>query len=154
MKKLLFILCWLPFCAIAWAQSQVAPKHIDADFRQVRSSAMLQTDQVLTGRFVFDAPDRIQWKYNGGVEARLPEQMLRFISRAVGGGFLQSDEDFEVSRQGDMLTLTPKKKQLKKMFSSIVIRFSAQTGIAEEVLMTETGGDSTTIYFTNIHYSR
>lgn len=130
------------------------PKHIDANFRQVRSSAMLQQEQIMTGRFVFDSPDRVEWKYDGGVEAHLPEQMLRFIANAVSGGLLEPNEDFDASREGNTLVLTPKKKQMKKLFASITIRFSPKTGIAEEVVMTEAGGDTTIILFTNIHYRR
>ena len=145
MKKTLYIVVLLMLSVSAYAFS-----HIDARFRQVRESSMFIEPQVLTGSFAFTAPDQVQWQYDSGRQATLPEPMLRFISKAVDGSYVQENEDFVVEQTANTLSLTPKKSRLKKLFSHILIRFG-QNGLAEQVIMTEPAGDTTTITFTNWH---
>ena len=142
MKKM-FIIVFLALSLVLDAQEIV---HLDGRFRQVRESSMLSDVQVLTGRFVFDAPDRVSWTYDNGIKTTLPEPFLRFIGGTVNGTYLEENEDFAVSRTDKSLTLVPKKKRLQKLFSKIEITLD-QRGIAEQVVMTEPTGDKTTITF-------
>ena len=143
MMKKIIVIVFLELSILLNAQQIV---HLDGHFRQVRESSMLEEPQVLTGRFVFDAPDKVQWTYNSGAEATLPEPILRFIGSAVNGSYLQEDEDFAVVQTGNKWTLTPKKKRLQKLFSMIEITLN-NNGIAEQVVMLESTGDKTTILF-------
>jgi len=144
MKRALgIVLVWAAICP-AFAFS-----HLEAQFRQVRESRMFNEPQVLTGRFEYDVPDQVTWKYDSGVQAQLPEPMLRFIAKAVDGSYLQQSDDFIVEQSQNEVTLTPKKPRLKKLFSQIVIRFAGD-GLAEQVVMTEATGDTTTIFFLNM----
>ncbi|MBR3648196.1 MAG: outer membrane lipoprotein carrier protein LolA [Paludibacteraceae bacterium] len=145
MKKTLYIVLLLLLSVPAMAYS-----HIEARFRQVRESSMFVEPQVLTGSFAYTVPDRVRWQYDSGIQATLPEPMLRFITGAVDGSYAQDNDDFVVEQTADSLSLTPKKSRLKKLFSHILIRFG-QNGLAEQVVMTEPAGDITTITFTDWH---
>lgn len=120
--------------------------HLASPFRQVRESAFLTEPQVLTGQFTYDAPDQVTWQYDSGLQARLPEPLLRLIAQAVNPTALSQTDDFTVEQTADTLTLTPRKPRLKKLFSQITIRFGSN-GLAEQVVMTEPTGDATTITF-------
>ena len=142
MKRFLIIV-FLALSSMLNAQQIV---HLDGRFRQVRESSMFAEPQVLTGRFLFDAPDKVVWTYDSGLHATLPEPVLRFIGCAVNGTYLEDNEDFAVVQTGNSMTLTPKKKRMLKVFSQIVITLDKR-GIAEQVIMTEPTGDKTTITF-------
>ena len=144
MKKSLAILLLL-----AAVGPVLAFTHLDAQFRQVRESSMLTEPQVLTGLFTYDVPDQVRWEYDSGIQAQLPEPMLRFISKAVDGSYLDNNDDFSVEQDGNQVTLIPKKNRLKRLFSTITIRFDIN-GLAEQVVMTEPTGDVTTITFTHM----
>ena len=138
-----FIIVFLALSILLNAQEIV---HLDGRFRQVRESSMLSEEQVLTGRFVFDAPDRVSWTYDNGMNATLPEPFLRLIGGAVNGSYLEENEDFAVTRTGKVMTLVPKKKRLQRLFTKIEITLD-ERGIAEQVVMSEPTGDKTTITF-------
>ena len=165
MKRWLIIGLWLAFCSCVSAQTdgvsgattisqtqattgatRVTPTHLDGHFTQVRENSMLEDSQVLTGRFVFDAPDQVVWTYDSGMQATLPEPILRFIGGAVNGSYLNENDDFAVQQTDNQLVLIPKKKRVQKVFSRIEIRLNRQ-GIAEQVVMQEPTGDKTTIRF-------
>jgi len=138
-----FIIVFLALSMLLNAQEIV---HLDGRFRQVRESSMLSDVQVMTGRFVFDAPDQVSWTYDTGLQTTLPEPFLRLIGGTVNGTYLEENEDFAVTRTEKVLTLVPKKKRLQKLFTKIEITLD-QRGIAEQVVMTEPTGDKTTITF-------
>lgn len=144
MRKGLYIVLML-----AAVTPALAFTHLDARFRQVRESSMFVEPQVLTGLFSYDVPDQVRWEYDSGVQAQLPEPMLRFIAKAVDGSYLKDNDDFSVAEHDKSVTLTPKKNRLRKLFSTITIRFDAD-GLAEQVVMTEPTGDVTTITFMNM----
>ena len=123
--------------------------HLDGRFRQVRESSMLSAPQIQTGRITFDAPDRVSWRYDDGLQSTLPDPILRFISAAVSGSLFTSNDDFNVTRNDNLVTLTPKKARLKKLFDRIEIHL-APSGLAEQVLMHEPTGDLTHITFTDM----
>lgn len=127
----------------------MAVSHLEAQFRQVRESSLFTEPQVLTGRFVFDAPDHVEWIYDAGYQATLPEPLKRFISSAVDGSALRQNDDFSVEQTADGITLTPKKSRVKKIFSKIMLRLDAR-GLAEQVVLWEPTGDVTTITFTDM----
>jgi len=124
--------------------------HLSADFTQVRIQVMLAEEQTMTGHFDYTAPNTINWKYDNGIEAKLPPQMLQFISKAVSGDLLEENADFSVTQSGDVVVLTPKRRQLKQLFKEISIRFNSLTGLAGEVTMIEASDDITVITFRNI----
>lgn len=151
MKRLvLYLLMLLP--TLAAAQVKVARlKTAEADFKQTRISEMLTKPQVLTGKFAYSAPSTISWQYAGGQDMQLPEAMLGFISKAVSGEFAEENDSFTAEWDGSNLLLTPKKKQIRRFFSSILLTFN-QKGVAQRVVLTEPTGDRTEIEFNNMKY--
>ena len=143
LMRRVFLIVFLALSLLLNAQEIV---HLDGRFRQVRESSMLSDVQVMTGRFVFDAPDQVSWTYDTGLQTTLPEPFLRLIGGTVNGTYLEENEDFAVTRTEKVLTLVPKKKRLQKLFTKIEITLD-QRGIAEQVVMTEPTGDKTTITF-------
>ena len=132
------------------ASDTQAFEHLDGRFRQVRESSMLSEPQVLTGYFAYDAPDKVVWQYDSGIEATLPAPILRLISATINGTYTTENEDFSMEMTADKLVLTPKKKRLQKIFDRVEI-FLAPDGVAKQVLMHEPSGDLTTIFFTEMH---
>lgn len=133
--------------------SKIRPTHasyIEADFRQTRTQALFDVPQTMTGKFTYTAPDIVTWKYDNGIEAELPKEMLRFISKAVSGEYLKNNTEFDVEQNGDVAILTPKKRQIKQFFKEIQIVFNPLTGFAREVLMVEATDDVTKIEFFNM----
>ena len=145
---------WILFLLVSFplrAEVEIgAVKHIDANFSQTKQQSMLKEPQVLTGHFAYDAPSSVVWQYDKGIEARLPEQMLSFIASAVSGKYLQSNDDFQVLEKDGEVTLVPLRRQLRKLFSSVVLHLQPNTFIANQVVLYEATGDITTICFTNI----
>lgn len=125
---------------------------LDARFVQVRSSAMLLEPQELSGRLHFIAPKTVEWTYTDGASLSLPPQMLDFIAQAVSGELASGSELFSASWEGSVLTLVPLKKSLKKIFSSISLRFRSD-GVAQQVLLLEPTGDSTEILFSHLSFT-
>lgn len=148
MRKIIIILFAL------WAMiSPVAatiPSHISAKFKQVRTAMMLAQDVCSTGKFTFDHPDKVTWTYDGGQTVQLPKEMLVFIRKAITGDFLAENEEFGITEKDGKTILTPKRKQLKKLFKEIHIRINNKTGVAEEVVLYEATGDVTRITFYDI----
>lgn len=146
------VLCLL-LCLSATVSLPAQPfTHLEGRFRQVRESTLLSAPQVETGRLIYDAPDRVLWQYDSGSTATLPAPVLRFIGGAVNGSLLEETADFAVSRTDNVLTLTPKKPKMRKVFDRIEIRLDTR-GFAEEVVMHEPTGDVTRITFSEMTYN-
>lgn len=114
----------------------------DADFRQTRTSAMLESPLVATGHMHYAAPDDIVWRYDGSETTSLPPQILSYIRSMVAEERAEADGWVEV---------TPLPKQVKRLFSSI--RILMKNGAAHEVILTEPNGDQTKIEFINPQYT-
>lgn len=113
----------------------------NADFRQTRTSAMLEKPEVLTGHMHYVAPDEITWRYDGAEATPLPAPILGYIRTMVTTENAVTDGWIEV---------TPLPKQVKRFFSSI--RIFLKDGVAHEVILTEPNGDQTKIEFINPQY--
>jgi len=151
MRKEVVILLLSIRCMV-YAQVPIAQvKKASADFLQTRVSIALNEPVCQKGHFQFIAPDSIEWRYNN-LSAQLPEQMLSMIKQTVSGQTQQLEQIFLVSWDRNKLTLRPKKKQMQRFFSEIMIDFSPE-GVAKQVLLTEPTGDTTTIEFMNMKYS-
>lgn len=152
MKK--FYLLLVLICSVS-LNAQVSVARLataTARFKQVRTSSMLKEPEVRMGSFEFAAPDQIKWVYDGLENLQLPEQMLGLIRQAVSGNMDDIDNMFQTEWKDKELTMTPKKKQMKRFFASIRIKFSSD-GVARQVILTEPSGDITSIEFINIRYT-
>ena len=135
---------------------------LTADFTQTKQTAMMSKPQVSTGRMEYRSPDYIRWAYTtpktvvwemNGKKTNVNPQiqgLLRMIMASISGENLKESADFAVQQSGNTYTLTPKKREHKRVFRSIRITMDSKTHTAKRVEMTETNGDITTIDFTNI----
>ena len=123
-----------------------------ASFRQTKESLAFSQADVQYGDFKFVAPDSILWRYNSNNVVRMPSQMLALIKLTIEGDESALESVFLSSWQGKTLSLIPRNKQMKRFFSSILIRF-ANSGVAEQVVLTEPNGDTTKIDFLNMKYT-
>jgi len=150
MRKEIIIL-FLSIGGIVQAEVPIAEvKTVDADFVQTRVSMALNEPVSQKGHFQFVAPDSIDWRYSN-ISAQLPEQMLSMIKQAVSGQTEQLEQLFLMSWDNNKLTLSPKKKQMQRFFSKIIIDFTSK-GVAQQVLLVEPTGDTTKIEFLNMRY--
>lgn len=142
-------------CSIAAsAQLQVARlETATSRFKQIRTSTMLQAPETRIGTFEYEAPNQIKWIYDGYENLQLPEQMLGLICQAVSGNTEDLNDMFLTEWEEQTLTMTPRKKQMKRFFSLIQIIFSSD-GVAHQVILTEPSGDVTAIEFINIRYTK
>lgn len=144
----------------------VAPvplEHLEADFIQLKTVQLLQEQQRSEGHLTYRAPAYLRWEYttpvpmvwetggNDGQTNRQAEQIVQLIMRSVNGEYLTDNEDFIVERMDNVACLTPKKRELRQLFRTIRIRLNQETGIADEVELTEKNGDRTLITFHNVN---
>lgn len=136
--------------------------NLNADFRQEKEISIMSETQVSTGHLTYKAPDYLRWEYTtptalvwevdgkkGNVSPQV-RRMIELIMRSISGEYLTTNDDFLVEQQGAVYTLVPKKREIKQLFTSIVITLDPSTGVAKEVVMTEKNGDTTRIRFSNV----
>ncbi len=138
------------------------PQQVEADFTQTKATSLLKQAQVSAGHFSYKAPDYLRWEYtsptslvwttaNDGSTNQHVQQVLHLILRTINGDYLQENSDFAVSQTDtDTYLLSPKKRELRQLFTSIRIHLVKATGLADQVVLTEKNGDTTTIAF---HYT-
>ena len=145
MKTLLFILAFL-----------------SADFEQVKTSQLFADPEYSQGHLTYRQPDYLRWEYTspqtlvweldgtkGNVSPQV-RQIMSLILKSVSGEYLQPNDDFHVTTNGNIAVLTPKRRELKQLFSKVTIRMDYKTEIAEEVILYEKSGDQTNIRFRNV----
>lgn len=154
---------------------------LDCDFIQTRVSPLLEDKAVSTGRMTYRRPGFLQWEYispfsmkftsdgktvtlerdgkvqpAGSGQNRIVREMARMIVSNIEGRVLLDGSmfDTEVSRRGDEISvvLRPKNKDMKKMWSSLVLTYDSRTLTAKSFEMFEVSGDVTAITFSNARY--
>lgn len=158
-------------------------KWLECDFEQTRHLSLMNEPAVSEGRMCFESPDRLRWEYNepsslifilDGTGIRLQKDgseleqdaavnrfilgVARFIMESISGASLADEGSFDVSATADdggwSVSLKPKKREMKKMWSDIVLHFDSTTGLAKEIELREPSGDSTCIQFCNVVINR
>lgn len=153
-------------------------KTLQCDFVQTRQLAMLSDKQVSRGKLFFAAPDRLRWEYvspyanllvMNGQEVmardsrrshvvdtrhnRMYREMTRLLVGSLSAQILLDDSQFSSSvvqsGQEWVATLTPRRKELRRLFSRIVIHFPVGQCVASKVELTESKGDHTLIEIQN-----
>lgn len=137
---------------------------LEADFSQTKTSSMFVTPQQAQGHLSFRSPSYLSWAYtspekqvwtlddNKGSGSPLARQLMQLILQTITGSYLQPNADFDVSLSDSTANLTPKKRDLKRLFSSITIYFDSASQIAKQVLIIEPNGDQTDIRFSHTSY--
>lgn len=137
-------------------------KGLEADFVQVKTSALFAEPEESKGHLIYRQPDYLRWEYmspqaivwevDGAKDNVNPQirQIVLLILKTINGNYLLPNNDFNVSWDGETAILTPKRRELKQLFACISIRLNAKTGVADEVILYEQSGDETKIRFLNV----
>lgn len=149
-------------------------------FTQTKHLSMLSNKMVSEGKIAYAKPDRLRWEYlspyqylfifNGSKvyvgnntrkdvidtsSNKIFKEIGRLMMSTVTGTVLSSPADFavEVADGGTLLwqvTLTPKKRDMKKMFSRIVLMFRKSDNMISAITIHEKNSDRTEIKLNNL----
>ena len=148
-------------------------------FVQEKTSSMLAEPQIAEGRMYYAAPDRMRWEYttpyafalvvNGerlvkvtdgkaevleGNAGRMYQGMVNLIIGSASGKKLFDTTVFDIVLYDDngfwRADMTPKRRDMKRMFSQLVFRFDKKTNGISRVEFVEAGGGITSIRFEEI----
>ena len=162
----------------AVAQAAATVQNLKSDFIQTKSLGFLDEKVVSDGLFYYAHEKKIRWEYqkpyafsfiiNGNKAWMLNKaakteidtrsnNMFRELSElmlfGIGGTDLFDSPrfafSFAVSENAWMVTLEPKAKEIKKLYSHIRISFSKKDLQVTGIYMQEASGDITDIVFTN-----
>ncbi len=156
MKKILLILILTATALVVNAQVKIAhASRIEADFQQTRTSQALTEPEYSTGKFLYSYPDSVKWEYDSADAIKIPKVLVHIISK------MNEDEsenpaikkDFELSWEGNTLTIVPKKKILANLLNSMSITFN-KDGVADRVFVDEKSGNTTDIKFINMTFTK
>lgn len=152
-------------------------------FTQVKSAKLLKEKVYSEGRMVYRQPDELRWEYvrpnefiwvvqkekisvsNSGEvrklstqRAKIFKQMTQMMLSAITGKFIGDTRSFAITLYQDKgifsVYLEPKKKDLKKLFSRIVLELAPALNMATAVEMQEKDGDTTRIEFQEVQLNR
>ncbi len=154
-------------------------KTMQGDFTQTKHMKMLGDKMVSKGKMYYRQSDKLRWEYTtpysytfvmNGNKVMLKKQnrkdvidvqqnkMFREIAQiilgSVVGNCLTDSRQFKVSmtesKTAYTATLIPQRKNLKQMYTRIVLVFNRQTLTVDRVTMYEKNGDYTDIDMYNI----
>ena len=152
-------------------------------FVQSKTMAMLAVPSVSEGTMHFVTPDRLRWKYlspypfalivNGehivkvtdgksevleGNAGRMYQGIVGIIMGSASGQKLFDPTVFDVVIFDDeafwKAEMTPKRRDMKRMFSQLVFRFDKKTNVISRVQLVEASGDVTSIHFEDIRINQ
>jgi len=152
---------------------------LQADFSQVNRNSFFSEEKTSEGKMYFKSPSLLRWEITDPVsntlivnkkqvisrigkhtsrldisENRAMQNMMQLIVSSLSGQNLTSNSDFNISMtaaKGQWIaTLSPKRKDMKQMFKSIILTFNNKTRLVTQVKMNQTSGDNIIINFRNI----
>lgn len=159
--------------------SASALKSMSCSFVQTKYLSMLSDKMVSNGKMHFKQPNKLRWEYtspykylfifNGtkvyvGNKSRkdvidtntnkLFKEIARIMMNTVTGKALSNKTDFAVSvsesQKTWIVTLVPKKREMKQMFSKIELIFQKSGTMISEINIFEKNNDRTNIKLSNI----
>ena len=157
-------------------QAASSMQTLQCRFVQEKTSSMLAEPSVSEGMMYFVSPDRMRWEYtspyafalivngeqivkvtDGKAEAldaksgRMYQGMVGLIMGSASGKKLFDTTMFDVVLYEDdtfwRADMTPKRRDMKRMFSQLVFRFDKKTNGISRVEFQDAGGDVTSIRF-------
>ena len=149
-------------------------KSLQCSFTQTKTLKMLSQKMISKGRMCYSQPSKLRWQYtspyhytfilNGtkvmlmssqrkdvidAAKSKVFREITGIMLSSVTGECLTDKQRFKTQmfQDGDkwIAQLTPLKKEMKQMFSLLVITFDSKQLIATSVEMREKGGDNTRI---------
>ena len=157
-------------------QAAASMQTLQCRFMQEKTSSMLTEASIAKGTMHYVAPDRMRWEYtepyafalvvNGdkivkvtdgkaevmdGKSSRMYQSMVSLIMGSASGKKLFDTSVFDVALYDDIefwrAEMTPKRRDMKRMFSQLVFRFDKKTNSISRVEFKNTSGDVTSIQF-------
>lgn len=154
-------------------------KTMQGDFIQVKELSFMDEKVMSEGKMYYKKTDKIRWEYtkpykyvfsmdgrqvrmtSGDKTSRVPvgsSRMFGEISKVMVGGVSGSglvdspdfDARFMVGKDDYKVILTPKKKEVKDLFSSVQLYVGKADSRVRSVELTEKSGDKTTITLKNV----
>lgn len=161
------------------SRAAAAIKTMQADFVQTKHLRMLGDKMVSRGRMCYQQSNRLRWEYtkpyaytfilNGNSvmmskgghrdvvdvnRNKVFREIAQMMMSSVVGTCLTDSKRFKVSmtvdKQTCTATLLPQKKDVKAMFTRIVLVFNRKTSVVSKVTMYEKNGDRTEITLDNV----
>jgi len=160
-------------------QAAASMQSMQCRFVQEKNSTMLAEPSVAQGTMHYAAPDRMRWEYttpyafalvvNGerivkvtdgkaevleGNAGRMYQGMVGLIMGSASGRKLFDTTVFDIVLYDDngfwRADMTPKRRDMKRMFSQLVFRFDKKTNGISRVEFVGSAGDVTSIRFEEI----
>ncbi|MBR5911332.1 MAG: outer membrane lipoprotein carrier protein LolA [Bacteroidales bacterium] len=157
-------------------QAATTMQTMQCRFVQEKTSTMLAEPSISEGTMHYVAPDKMRWEYtkpyafalivNGeriikvtdgksevldGNSSRMYQGMVNIIMGSASGKKLFDASVFDISLYDDeafwKAEMTPKRRDMKRMFSQLVFRFDKQTNTISRVEFIGSNGDVTEIRF-------
>ena len=151
-------------------------KTLDRKFEQVKKSSMTTAPTISKGTMHYESPDVMLWSYEspysfsieirgdkmtarkdgqvmqlGAKQQMGLKSMMKMIVGMSSGSTLFDDRNFEwsmaESKDGYKVDMTPKNKNVKRMFSRVVLFFDKTTKNIKSLELTESDNSLTTITF-------
>ncbi|MDR1224095.1 MAG: outer membrane lipoprotein carrier protein LolA [Tannerella sp.] len=152
---------------------------MQGDFTQVKELSFMDEKVTSEGRMYYKKTNKLRWEYlkpyryvfsmdgqnvrmtSGDKTSKVPVKSSRMfgeISKVMAGGITGSglvdspdfDAQFMVGKDDYKIILTPGKKELKEMFSSIQLFVGRADHRIRSVELIEQGGDKTTFVLKNV----
>lgn len=163
----------------ALSEAGAAIRSLECDFVQLMESSLIEGEVRSSGKMYFSEPSKLRWEYlepepgafvlnadkaltinaKGRSELnantnRMVKGLSSMILGSISGSSLSDQRNFKVSieeKDGEWVaTLIPQRKDLRQMWSSIVIRFDKNSKCARGIVLNEPGGDRTVIEFSKV----
>lgn len=154
-------------------------KSLQCGFVQTRKMSIMSTEAVSEGTMHYQQPDKLRWEYLtpyknifvlNGTEALLQNEaraevvdieqnrrfkgIARLMTGSISGSFLSDDKSFDVSLQETPLewvvTLVPLRREMKQMWTRIVMHFNRSGKHVSSIGLYEQNGDCTEITFNKV----
>lgn len=152
---------------------------MQCDFVQVKNVKLLNDKMTSKGKMYYSQPNKLRWEYtspytytfilNGNKvtleknkksnvidvnQNKMFREIVNIMMNSVVGKCLSDKKSFKTTVKDSstewIATLVPQSKELKQMYSKIVLHFNKQQTVIVKVVMFEKNGDTTTISLQNI----
>lgn len=154
-------------------------KSMSCSFTQTKHLSLLSDKMESRGMMYYSQPGKLRWEYTSPYDYlfvfngakvymgnkskkdvidtstnKVFKEIARIMMNTVTGRALSGADDFTVSvaeaPAAWLVTLVPKKKDMKQMFSRIEMSFGKSNSIISELTLIEKNGDKTVIKFADI----
>lgn len=152
---------------------------MQCDFVQTKRVKLLNDRMISKGKMYYSQPNKLRWEYTspytytfilsgnkvtlkkGGKDNvidvnqnKMFREIVNIMMNSVVGKCLSDRKSFKTMVKDTpsewVATLTPQSKELKQMFTKIILHFNKQKSVIVKVEMFEKNGDTTSIVLENI----